>query len=587
MMGDIETAATAAIKIKLADTNLLSQYINERDKEPIWDGFIYAYRNKSKKNDDLIGRAPVQVKGQTVKRISPKNPKYKVSITNLEKYRNDGGVLYFVVHIDADKNKKIYYAALQPFLINQYLRIAQGKKPISINLKELPDKPNDFENIVINFIEESQKQSISKTGKNWTIEEVEKLLGRENMRMNCHFTCIGYDRNDPFSYLKNNELYLHIQNSDGTLSFPVEHLESVEAVITERSVDVYSNGRKYYDLVKVERHKDETLTLYLGKSIKYILGRDKQTLKYTFAGNLNERIRDLRFIMDVFDTKCLTVNGVDLSFSPTKKEIESFDIDAARGTLKYYKLIKEMLDILHVSIPLDMDKLTEKQEDIVKMLINTSVYKKSAGFKEKGQIPPVVSLEISNIHLLLFFGQRSDGLYDVKDFFGYDINCKLDGRGDYPTTQYCIMNKRDYAYSSNIIIEKIRTSFMKYDNQGHRERMVFSILEMIKAYDLSKKEELLEVALELCKWLEDKEPENSVHVINRIQCEIRLREISDTEIAELMAILQTDIDQQSQAGIQILMGNKRLADHYIELLDDETKKTFMEYPIYHLYNGLK
>ena len=167
-MGDIETSATAAIKIKLADTDLLSQYINERDKEPIWDGFIYAYKNKYKKNDDLIGRAPVQVKGKTVKRFSKKNPKYKVSITNLERYRNDGGVLYFVVHIDAEKNKKIYYAALQPFLINQYLRIAQSKKPISINLKELPDKPNDFENIVINFIEESQKQSILKTGKNWT-----------------------------------------------------------------------------------------------------------------------------------------------------------------------------------------------------------------------------------------------------------------------------------------------------------------------------------------------------------------------------------------------------------------------------------
>lgn len=30
-MGDIETSATAAIKIRLADTDLLSQYINERD----------------------------------------------------------------------------------------------------------------------------------------------------------------------------------------------------------------------------------------------------------------------------------------------------------------------------------------------------------------------------------------------------------------------------------------------------------------------------------------------------------------------------------------------------------------------------
>ena len=272
--------------------------------------------------------------------------------------------------------------------------------------------------------------------------------------------------------------------------------------------------------------------------------------------------------------------------SPTKKEIESFDIEGARVTLKYYELIKEMLDILHVSIPLDMDKLTEKQEDYVKMLINTIVHKKSAGFKEKGQIPPVVSLEISNIRLLLFFGQRSDELYDVKDFFEYDIDCKLDESEDYPTTQYCIMNERDYAYSANINIEKIKAAFMKYDNQGHRNRMVFSILEMIKAYDASKKKELLEMALELCKWLEEKEPENYIHVINRIQCEIRLREISDSEIAELMEILKTDINQQSKAGIQILMGNKRLADHYIGLLDDETKKTFIEYPIYHLYKEL-
>lgn len=232
MMVDIETAATAAIKSRIADTDRLSQFINERDKEPIWDGAIYAYRSTSRKNEDLVGKAPVQVKGKTAKRNMKQKPKYNVSIVDLEKYRNDGGVIYFVVLIDADRNKKIYYSALLPFLINQYMKWANGKKSISINLRELPDKPSDLENIVINFIEESQKQSISKTGKNWTIEEVEKLLGRDNMRMNFHFTCIGYDRNDPFSYLKNNELYLHIQNSDGTLSFPVEHLESVEAVIS-------------------------------------------------------------------------------------------------------------------------------------------------------------------------------------------------------------------------------------------------------------------------------------------------------------------------------------------------------------------
>lgn len=586
-MGDIETAATAAIKTKLADTELLSQYINERDKEPIWDGFIYAYRNKAKKNEELIGRAPVQVKGKTIKKLPKKNPSYKVSVTNLEKYRNDGGVLYFVVYIAADKSKKIYYVALLPFLINQYLRVLHGNKTIAVNLKELSDEPNDFENLVINFVQESQKQSISRTGKNWTIEEVESLLGKDNMRMNCHFTCIGYDKNDPFSYLKDNELYLHIQNSDGTISFPVEHLENVEAIVTERSIEISTNGRTYYDVIKVERHRDETVTLLFGKSFKYILGKEKQTLKYTLLGNLDERILDLQFIINVFETKRLSLNGVELPLNPTKKEIDNFDIEGARDALKYYELIKEMLNILHVSVPLDVDNLTEKQEDNIKMLINTIVYKKCASFKEKNQIPPVVSLEVANIRLLLFFGQKRDGMYEVRDFFEYELECKLDEERNYPTTKYCIMNARDYGYSSNINIDKIRKDFMKYDNVGHRERMVLSILEMIKAYDKTSRIELLQMALELCKWLEKREKDNSIHIINRIQCEIRLRDIIDSEIDELTKLMDSNLNNQSQAAVHILMGNKRMADYYLKSLDEEEKKVFMEYPIYHLYENLK
>ena len=44
---DIETAATTAIKYRIADTERLSQFINERDKEPIWDGYICIQRKES------------------------------------------------------------------------------------------------------------------------------------------------------------------------------------------------------------------------------------------------------------------------------------------------------------------------------------------------------------------------------------------------------------------------------------------------------------------------------------------------------------------------------------------------------------
>ena len=103
---DIETAAISALKNRIADIDLLSQFINERDKEPVCDGAIYAYCNSSFTNENLIGKAPVQVKGKQSKNIKQKSIRYSVSVTNLIHYRNDGGVLYFVVYLTSDKQKK-------------------------------------------------------------------------------------------------------------------------------------------------------------------------------------------------------------------------------------------------------------------------------------------------------------------------------------------------------------------------------------------------------------------------------------------------------------------------------------------------
>lgn len=116
---------------------------------------------------------------------------------------------------------------------------------------------------------------------------------------------------------------------------------------------------------------------------------------------------------------------------------------------------------------------------------------------------------------------------------------------------------------------------------------IISTYVMIKAYDKTSRIELLQMALELCKWLEKREKDNSIHIINRIQCEIRLRDIIDSEIDELTKLMDSNLNNQSQAAVHILMGNKRMADYYLKSLDEEEKKVFMEYPIYHLYENLK
>lgn len=583
---DIETVATSAIKNRIADTDRLSQFINERDKEPIWDGAIYAYKSKSRSNDNIIGKAPVQVKGKVVKAIKSDKITYRVNITNLKQYRDDGGVLYFVVYISEDKQKIIYYAMLLPFLLNRYIAIAHGKTTM-INLKELPDKDNDFENIVINFVNERKRQIISKNGKNWTIQEVVELLGKDDVCMNLSCTCIGYDVHNPFSYLRDNEIYLYAGNRDGSLSFPVEHIENIEMMVHEPEVSISANGHHYYDKIKVERHRDGRFVIYMGKSFRYLCEGDKTTFKYNLEGNLNEQIDTIKFLLDIIDDKGLYVNGIKCPIEPSEGGLEQFNREGAEGRLKYLLRVKAVLDKLGIVEPLELDQVTQKQEDYIRMLINCLLNGMRAGFNEKGDIPPLGTVTIGNLRIMLLFRQMEDERYEINDFFRYKIDCKLDQAGNYDTTQFCMLTAEDYLRTSNLDMEIIEKSFKEHRNKGHFERMTLCTLEMLKAYDRDKKrKDLLDMALRLNCWLQENS-DDVVHKINLYQCYKRRRDLNDDEIEDLSDMLQKgESNNAAKAAIQILLNSKRLADMYIKKLNKDDRDTFIDYPIYNLYKEL-
>lgn len=586
---DIETAATSAIKNRIADTDLLSQYINERDKEPVWDGCIYAYRTENQTVENMIGKAPVQVKGKISKSLSKKAITYSVSVTNLTLYRNDGGVIYFVVYITADKQKKIYYASLTSFLLNRYIDMANGRKTISINLKELPEKDSDFENIVINFIRERHKQIQSQNGKNWTLDEVVELLGTNNVRMNCQFTCIGYDRNNPFEYLKDNELYLYAENEDGTLSFPVEHVERMESIFHEQEVEVSAKGKIYYRKIGVENKRDGSMVLHIGESIKFIFTKENAKFNYSLTGTLSEQIRTIHFLLDVIDEKCLLVNDVSLEVNPTPEELEKLNESMAKDKLKYLELIQEMLDKLGVKRDLDLDSLTDKQKEHIRMLINTILFNKHAGFKEKDVIPPVVNIELGNINVMLIFRLMEDGCYEVRDFFRNHIDCTVDHDGNYPTSQFCILSKDNFIKADNFDWEIVKNDFESYHNEENYNKANLCALELISAFDNNReKNQLLEYAMELCEWLHDVDKENVIYRINYLQCVKRLRTYNDEEIVEIEGYLQnSEISEMSRAALNILLDNKRMAEFILKRLSTEEKDLFETYPIYQLYKELK
>ena len=68
----IEEKALNYFKNFIEDSNVISQYLDENDKEPCWDGHLYLYADGKKDKDHQKGRVPVQIKGSEVDRFVTK-----------------------------------------------------------------------------------------------------------------------------------------------------------------------------------------------------------------------------------------------------------------------------------------------------------------------------------------------------------------------------------------------------------------------------------------------------------------------------------------------------------------------------------
>ena len=66
----IEREAISKIQTRINLTKYLSSYLDNNDKTPSWDGFVYIYNNEKKSKDNLTGRLAAQVKGHETNEFS-------------------------------------------------------------------------------------------------------------------------------------------------------------------------------------------------------------------------------------------------------------------------------------------------------------------------------------------------------------------------------------------------------------------------------------------------------------------------------------------------------------------------------------
>lgn len=180
-----------------------------------------------------------------------------------------------------------------------------------------------------------------------------------------------------------------------------------------------------------------------------------------------------------------------------------------------------------------------------------------------------------------------DEYYYMHDYFGEHLESYWkDGDKATRISQFTVMTMADFLKYDNIRLPMIADDFklLPCSEEIINEANLL-MLEMIKAYDKSKNDELLVTAKKINDWLQEhpKLIGREVCIINKYQIKIRKTYLGYSDKAELFSIIEKSENNNYRAGAFILLGEFDEAKKIFDSYGEEQMQEFINYPIYTLY----
>lgn len=589
----IEGFAVDYLRDEIRLTEKLAPYISENDKEPSWDGTIYIYSNSNFSKENIIGKVFIQVKGKQEKNKNLKKTKisYPVEVIDLKNYLKIGGIIFFVVLIDEKnpRNRKIYYVDLTPVRLKVELEKAKNQITKSIKFKEFPLDNQRKVSILLNCFENIKKQASFSDIPLLTIKELKKNNIEEMV-----IPFISSPKESPQEALFYSDIYLYVKLKNSPILQPIKMLIEDLETHEQRKVDISIDDKKYYSSIKIIRKENE-VKLLLGESFFItVLGNNISKLNYKNSDKIRVLERDLEFILHQIEKRYFLFNGVKIEFESKDLDLSNFNIEEQKNILKRIKDIVKLLDILNCNEDLKLSEITEKDWVNLNYLIKAFVYNELIeGLKE-----PNFSVKIFNVGKLKFIiciKKEKDGKYKLLDFFKeeFPVEIELQEEKKFPISQYIILKKEELYSTNNMRYNVLLSSFKKIKRCKETINLINNfLLNLILAYDKTKKEDIILTAEEFSKWIfsefTEEELSYSIKILNNFQIVKRLRNLTEQEEEKIYEILEDkNINNEIRFGSYVLLGQKAAAKRYFEKLEEERKKEFINYPIYNLWKELE
>ena len=606
---DIEGYAVGAVLQRLAYTEGIQAFVNIRDKEPLWDGAIYVYKDSQKTKDDL-NRIAIQVKGVLSQKRKGKNKRgnkegiapYPVEIMALEAYNRDGGVLFFVVDIPVVEKSNgkvpIFYALLLPFDIQRYLDKAAGQTTVGIQLSPFPEvaATSKIRHILTCAITDKQRQ-------NGYINISKECLAEYQNHGKYPMTFdVSISRNSPnvLKEINAQNPYVYAKRTDGTL-VPIDkgiNITSFEAN-TQKSVTI--KGKVYYGEYKTKFEESGETTFSFGSGILFAFspkpGDNSNTKVCNFScnsvGTLNQQIQDTSFYCDALENLGFELDGQPYQF--TANENGKHVLENMRDKLRNIKRFRDALDKAGYTGDLEIKDFDNKTWQLVDDFIAVFVDGKKLQFS---------NLPLGNYYCRITFGKTTFPLLVFKDEHGcnmynpYSHPLPIYGEDDkgnrYTISPYVLFDVLLLKTCTYIDFDAIWESLGKIEMSGiYKVYLTNLLLRILLACDNEAplRNEMLTFALKIAQWLctltndEDKD-ERVISLLNLFQTKMRMSnmEEEDRRLLHSIPLNYQGLRDSNMVGYCILAGNFSNARKYYDLLTTDEQKNFLDYPIMHFWD---
>ena len=578
----IEMGAVLALKNVIQLNDLMKEYINDNDKEPSWDGFIYLYKSDDMKAENIKYRIPVQVKGKNQENLLKKQRiSYPVEYKHLRNYYKDGGAFYVVVAISDDRRKTtIFYNALTTVKLNALLKNSEKKKPDQTKNVVLERLKNDDDKLLFKVLSQfgfDREQQGSGEG-----EIIEKVINIDvinkvdSIRVTSYLTT---NEEEILKMVSSGELCLYGYRSDVDMWFPFD-LEQQKDMRLKKVLQIDKtlgiDRQVYYNNYLVEREysKDPIIRVSENLTIDLLGGK----LNFNMHGNIKSLKRDVDFLYAILNGNTFWMDNKQVSEYTDVKLPADLKANMEMIT-DFYNALKE----IEFSCDKRTDEFNENNWKAVTKLIN--VYHRKIKLKEDNKSEWYIWWWDEKIIPILIVKDENDKTQIVnwigKERYAVFTERETGGQSRLPKG---LLFKRDiwerlYDVDEEILLRDIEKS--DYSERTLNDLYMFFV-EILAAYDITRNEKYFDMAQLLSDKLLQVDENNEYGIINKLQLLKRKRELSEDEISVLEKLEENTNDSMVRSAVNILLENKHNAKKLVNQLSAEDQATFKQFPIYNL-----